>query len=510
MLPSIPANAFVDIIPGVIQAGGNPLSLNMLVVDNSGDTSVPIGTVMGFPSLAAVEDWYGPNTPQADIAAIYFAGYSIGTTLPSTIYFVQGNLTGALAGYLRGGLGITLAQVIAAGTGVLTLSIDGVSHVSESIALGAASSLTAAAALIQTGLQGGTPSTTATVTFDTLRQAFVITSSTTGASSAVLFPTTDAFATALQLTAATGALESSGAVEQTPSQVMIGVVAVQQNWATFMTVDEPTLTLKEAFAAWVQTTTDRFLYLAFDSDVTPTESDDATGSFGAIVAAADDDGVCPIWNPGTAPGTFPGDKAAFVGAVAASINFNAVNGSTSFRWRLQAGLVPDVTSEEVYDNLIANNYNAYVAIASNTQQFQNFQPGSVPGRWLSIQRYINQIYWNAVFQQDFLELLQLVPSIPYDQDGYTLIAESLNPSIVAMGAFGAWRDGVTLTGAQIIAINTQAGMNIASTLQTQGWYLQVTDPGPAARATGASPIIIFWYTDGGSIGSIVMNSIDVE
>ena len=54
-------------------------------------------------------------------------------------------------------------------------------------------------------------------------------------------------------TAATGAILAPGAIAGTPATIMAGGVTQTQNWVTFMTVWEPDLTTKEAFAAWVQT-----------------------------------------------------------------------------------------------------------------------------------------------------------------------------------------------------------------------------------------------------------------
>ena len=106
---------------------------------------------------------------------------------------------------------------------------------------------------------------TATVTYDALRNAFVVTSPTVGALSTIGFGDNGALSQGLNLTAATGAVTSQGAAANTPAGVMAQIVASTQNWATFLTVAEQTLSVKEAFAAWVQTTNQRYLYVCQDS-----------------------------------------------------------------------------------------------------------------------------------------------------------------------------------------------------------------------------------------------------
>ena len=129
------------------------------------------------------------------------------------------------------------------------------------------------------------------------------------------------------------------------------VVDVTQNWATFMTTWEPNLAGKEAFVAWVQTANERFAYIAWDSDVTPLAGA-APASFGAVVLAAEDDGVFVVWDT-------DGKKAAFVCGITASIDFTQPNGRITYAFKSQAGLTADITDATTANNLIANGYNFY-------------------------------------------------------------------------------------------------------------------------------------------------------
>src|SRR6185312_8147181 len=204
---SIPASKFVSVVPSVLGSGGSPLTLNAVFLTKS--TRVPIGTVMGFSSVLSVQNFFGVGSVEALMAGVYFLGFSGSTRLPGTLYFSQYAAT-AVAGYARSGsfAGVTLSQLQAL-SGVLTLSVDGVSHTSAAIDLSTATSFTNAAALVQAGLLAGTPSSTATVTYDSQLSAFVITSPTTGVTSAVTYAT-GTLSAGLKLTAATGAVLSAG------------------------------------------------------------------------------------------------------------------------------------------------------------------------------------------------------------------------------------------------------------------------------------------------------------
>jgi hypothetical protein len=500
-MQSIPASQLVSVRPGVLGTGGNPLSLNGVFLTQN--AAVPIGQVMAFADLTDVNNFFGANSPEAIAAGVYFSGFIGSNTIPGTIFFAQYN-TAPVAGYLRGGsiAGVALTAIQAL-SGTITLSIDGVSTVSATVNLSAATSFSNAAALIQTGIQGGTPTNTATVTYDSQRSAFLVTSPTTGASSAISVAATSSLATGLKLTAAAGAIVSAGAVAAIPATLMNQITAQTQNWFKFTTIAEPALSVKEAFAAWVQTTDQTYAYVASDSDITPTESNNATGSFGAIVKAANMDGVIAIYDP------TGGLLAAFNLGATASIDPTEINGNTSFAYLSQAGLTPSVTDATTANNLIANGYNFYGAYATPNQAFQFYQTGFMAGEWQTDQNYTNQRIINAGLQLAILTFRASVKSLPYNQAGYNGIRAAALGPIQQNLVFGSIQPGVTLSPAQAAAVNIAAGTKIDGTLSTVGWYLQILDPGSVVRGQGGSPVCTFWYTSGGSIRTINLASIDV-
>ncbi|MCX5617046.1 DUF3383 domain-containing protein, partial [Bombella sp. TMW 2.2559] len=126
--------------------------------------------------------------------------------------------------------------------------------------------------------------------------------------------------------------------------------------------------------------------------------------------------------------------------------------------------------------------------------------------------YINQIWLNASLQSALLNLLLNVGQIPYSMDGDGLIAAAVQDTINQALRFGAIRPGVNLTSLQKQQIDRAAGTSISNTVQTRGWYFQPNaSTAPAdIRVARKSPPCRFWYTDGQSVQSINLASIEVQ
>jgi hypothetical protein len=76
--------------------------------------------------------------------------------------------------------------------------------------------------------------------------------------------------------------------------------------------------------------------------------------------------------------------------------------------------------------------------------------------------------------------------------------------------FGAIQPGVQLSASQAQQVNTAAGAKIDGVLSTVGWYLQILPATAQVRGIRGSPPMKFWYTDGGSIQSLLLATIDVQ
>ncbi len=356
--------------------------------------------------------------------------------------------------------------------------------------------------------------TNPTVTYDSVAGAFVVTSGITGAPSKADFAT-GSLSGPLGITAATGAAVSQGAAAASPSAFMNALKAVTTNWATFMTTFDPDggsgNVVKQAFATWKNTQGNRYGYVCWDTDITPTESVPATGSLGYILANNGDSGTCLIYEATDL------NLTAFVCGAAASIDFAQRNGRVTFDYKGQAGLSASVTDAAVAQNLAGNpqasgrgnGYNFYGVYGAANANFTWFQRGFVTGPFAWFDSYINQIWLNNAFQLALLNLQKNAKSIPYNVAGSSLIESALADPIAAGLNFGAFAPG-TISQAQATEVNTAAGANIASALQTQGYHLQVLQASSTARAARTSPPCTFFYLDRGSVQSISLASVALQ
>lgn len=393
------------------------------------------------------------------------------------------------------GAGVTLAIV----TGLLT----GTGGVGTYTIGGAAQHVASEAMTLE-----GTP---VAVSYDSIAGAFVIASGFAGAGSSAAFATGTIAAT-LALTSATGAVISLGAAAATPAAFMNALVGVNQNWVTFWTGFDPDNgsgnAVKQAFAAWKNTKNNRFAYVCWDNDAAPTVTLPATGSLGFILDNNNDSGTCLIYQPSDF------NLAAFIAGAAASIDFTQTRGRISFAYKRQDGLVASVTDAGVAANLggdpqsanRGNGYNFYGAYANANQNFVWFQRGFVTGDYSWFDSYVGQVWFNSLCQSALLNLQDNSLSIPYDVAGNTLIDSALADPIQAGLNFGLFGPA-TLSSQQIAEVNAAAGLDIATTLQTQGYYLQILPAVAGARAARTSPPAKLWYIDLGSIQAINLASV---
>lgn len=491
---TIPASVIVSVNPGVIDSGGSPLSLNGMIL--SQNTLLPTSAVQSFTSPGAVSSFFGASSDEYAIAQKYFLGTNNSTIKPGKIYFAP-YVAADRAAWLQSGsfAGITLTE-LQDFTGVLIVTVDGVAFTSATINLSAASSFTNAATLITAGFTGsGKP----TCAWNAVNSTFTLTSTTAGAASTITFAT-GSLSTNLKFTSATGAILSQGADEDTPETAMDNVISLTQNWVDFMTLFEPSIEDKENFAIWVNAQNQRYAYAAWDTDAQAIVNGSTT-NFGYIVKSAEYDTVLPVYNTK--------ELAVFCLAYAACIDFSRTNGRSTADFKSQSGFTPTVTDRQIRANLLENGYSLYGTFATDNDQFSFFDNGQVSGKWLWFDAFLVQVRLNSQFQLALMTLLTSVTSIPYNESGYSLIRAAMQDPINEMLNFGGIRTGVVLSESQKAQVNQQAGRDVASIIEQQGYYLQILDPGAQVRGNRGTPVINFWYTDGGAVQQITVASIDI-
>lgn len=485
---------------GAYLRGGNVSALTLAQLQAiSGTLAVTINGIAktGSPNLAGATSFSDAATKIADALDIEGAdGAAFTAAISGTTMTVSAVSSGTIAvGQLVNGSGTTAGTYITAlgsgtgGTGTYTVS---------------ASQTVGSEAMTTT--QPG-------VSYDSVSGAFVAISNTTGVASTIAFAT-GTIADDLKLQAAQGAVLSQGADAAVPATFMDAIIAQNRNWVTFFTAFDPDNsgnTVKQAFAAWTTTQNNRFAYLCGDTDVTPTNTLPATSSLGYILANNGSKGTALLWQPSDM------NVPAFVSGAAASIDFTERGGRISFASRQQAGMVAGVTDGTAAVNLggspqtsdRGNGYSFYGAYGSANEQFVWLQRGFVTGEFNWLDSYINSIWFASACQNALLELQRNSRSIPYTTPGRVLMKSALADPIKDALNFGMFGPG-PLSDSQIAAVNQAAGANVANTLQTQGYYLQILQATAQVRAARTTPPAKLWYIDSGSMQAITLASIALQ
>jgi hypothetical protein len=572
MSGSISATQIVSVTPSVLSAGGSALDLNGLILTTS--TRVPIGTVVSFPTSAAVGQYFGPTAVETGLASTYFLGFDNSTVKPGSLLYWQYNTTNVGA-WLRGGNVATMTLTgLQALNGTLSVTIDGSVKTASNINLSSATSFSSAAAAISSALAisgtqgavatGSISGNTMTITAissgtltvgQTLTGAGVSTGTTiTGFGSgnggtgtytvspsqtvgSVTITATnpgvyyDSVAGAFVITSATAGTSST--ISFASGTLAVPLMLTQATGA--VTSQGATATNPAAAMSAIAAQTQN--WCSFMTAFNPDAGGNATKlAFASWCNSQNNRFLYSCWDTDAAATQTGGSShlgyllsqasysgtaliyaplngatmAAFLMGAVASIDFTERQGRSTLAFKGQSGLFADVTNATAAANLQANGYNFYGAYGTGNDEFVFFYPGAVSGKFRWIDSYINQIWLNNQFQLAIITLLSQMKSLPYNPAGRTTIKAAVLDVINQGLNFGAFQTGVTLSNLQIVEVNTTAGMRIDNVLSNNGWYFQVQDATPQIRAARQSPPCFFWYCDGGSVHSINLASIEIQ
>lgn len=495
-MTTIPISQVVSMAPGVVAGGGAPSKLSGMVFTQ--DASVPPGQILNFFTAATTSAWFGPNTNEASIGNNYFPGIVNGGQLPFVLKYARYALAATPAGSYGAVLGaLTLTQLQAL-TGTLIVTTSAL-FTSTSINLSSATSFANAATIMTAAFT--TPDFA--IAYDATRNRFTLLTTAAGPS-IVSSDVSGTLAAGVGLSQASGAfIATAGVAADTPATALTRAISKDANWGTFTTAYAAVIGDRQAYGTANSGLNYQFLYVSWDVDAASIIVNNAA-SFGAIAFATPYQGTWPIYG-----------TQALAGAVmgyAAAINFNITNGRTTAAFRQFNSAVPaTVTDLTTANNLLSNHYTYLGAYANAANNYTVLYAGAASGAFLWVDTYLDQIYLNRELQRAFWESMLAYNSIPYNQDGYTELYRAGVDVINAAVTSGIIRTGVTLSNSQQQQINTQAGRNISDVLQTRGWYLLIGDPANVAQARQqrTSPQASLWYTDGGSVQQLTVQSVAV-
>jgi len=490
---AIPASQIVSVNPRVLQAGGNDLVINgLFLTENS---RIPLSSIaMTFPTVDSVGEYFGLDSTEYAAAQVYFQGYDNSFRKPVQVLFAR-RVAEAAAAWIRGAAyGGTLETLKAVTAGDLTISIDSEEVKISAVSLADASSFSEVAQTLQTALDAQVSGVTCT--WDSVSQAFTITSATTGAASAVGYASstgTPNLAELLRLTQAAGAVLSQGSAALSVDENLADIRAVTENWVTFTNLYDAEDTELVELAQWSGAQNVAYLFVCHSEDANLTNQSDTT-SIAYQFAQADVTGVTLVYGSVS--------YAAFIMGTAASIDWNRRQGTINFAFKSQSGLAPTVENATTAATLLGKKCNIYGNYATRNDQFIWLYDGSMFGDYGYIDPFVNAIWLNAAIQLAVMQGLEQTPRVPYNEDGYSLIRSWLMDPIARAQNNGVIDPGVQLSEAQKAELFREAGMDITSYLDTDGYFLQVEDAGASVRVSRQSPAVSLWYTYGGSVNKI--------
>lgn len=253
---SISMSRYVDITSG-IGAGANVGVRNLGALIITGNTLVPSGKFLSFASAAAVGTYFGTASEEYLRSVFYFGWVSKSISSPQQLSFWFWNNDTATADKIFGAPATyALSTFTSISAGQLDLTMGGFTHTLTGINLSAAGSLAAVAADIQTAIQafsgGGAAWTAATVTYDSTRGCFDLTSGNTGVDTiSVTAAGSNDLAGPLGWLSA-NAILSNGTAAQLIADNLIQLLTVTNNFGSFLYTTGLALNLAniQAAAAW--------------------------------------------------------------------------------------------------------------------------------------------------------------------------------------------------------------------------------------------------------------------
>lgn len=607
---SIPASQIVQVNPRLLKPGGTDLEFNGLLLSKS--AYIPSSQfALPFPDPDSVGEYFGLESDEYKASVVYFNGYNNSFKKPRALYvaprvdearaaFIRGGAFGqipsvtlaalkqitagslalqlgsgeyaatgldfsaatslsdvatiiqtalspsttpATAGTLASG-SITIADLTAITDGAFVITVDGTAQAISSLDFSSVTSFAELATALQTAISGVTVAATAdgvlitsattgassavsfaespasgtdvsallalteatgavatpgsdpvtpadsvTVTYSSLFDAFTLTSSLTGESSGVGYAR-GTVADALNLTEELGAVLSPGLDAMTETENMEAILDLTENFVCFTTIWNATKDEVLEFGAWASGKGVAYLFVFHDDSPLNLQANN-TATIAAAVKAA---------NLGATAGVYGGlEYAAMILGTAASIDWDRRQGVITFAFKSQDGVAANVIKGVDATNLKAQGLNFMGDYATRNDNFVFMYPGNMFGSWDWIDTYLNACWLNNALQVAIMAGFQQTPRVPYNDFGYSLIRSwCLDP--LKRGLYSGIIDpGVTLSESQKAELFREAGRDISEELYTEGYVLQIKDPAPAVRQKRESPEASCWYCYGGSV-----------
>lgn len=449
---------------------------------------VPIDSVLEFANAAAVAAYFGSESQEAARARFYFAYVDPSGNTPNKISFARFAATiGTPTVYGAPGVA-QLSQLASISAGTLTLILDGVETVISGVDLSGSASFAVIGAALQTAIRDSGVATlaNATVTYDALRQNFVITTGTAGPGRLEIGGDTgmpnDLSGPLAVAPVISGSIVSPGTNPTSPSAALNASVSRSDNFGTFCFMSPfASLADRVAVAQANAAFNVRFMML---HRVTTAE----VPTLGpAMIGIASQGAVHVDPTNGEFPEMLPM-------AVAAAINYDRPNSSVNFMFRQNSGAalsatVFDDTQADEFDRLRIN----YVGETQNSgRKIAFFMLGNLGGGLEAITAmgvHVNEQWLKSEMIAGLGNLLLSQGRVPANASGRSLIMS------VALGIINqAQTNGVISIGKDLtdnqraFVIQVSADPRAPIQVSSDGYWLDV-----AIRSEVDSSNVEYYY-----------------
>ena len=485
---SINANRLVSITPRVISGGSADLETNGLIITSNTGISADTPAI-SFTTAKEVGAYFGYESTEYKVASQYFTGVNNQTKTIKTVWFGR-DLTAVGSAWIKGGLSPDLATLKAITDGAFNISLNGSDVAITGVDLSACTSLSDVATVIEGKF------TNATVTYNSVQNKFVITSTVTGASSTIGYGSAPASGTdlsaALGLTQALGAVLSQGNDALTVAENMEKITTVTRNFVGFTTMTAVAESVAVQYAAWADIDDD-YVYFYHSNNSTLLSKSTNTSST-PVTLQAYNTTACIF-----------GDvyDAVFMLAIGASIKWDSANALKTWFAKSASGLNAKVLSDTEAEALESIRCNYIGQFATRNAEFTLLNRGCLSGtQYGFIDVLYGAIWLRARLQRGLMDCFAGNNRIPYIDNGYGILATFITEAVDEALGNGVIDVGLRISDSERITIMNEINEDISVELLNNGYWFRISDPTANARADRQSPVMAMYYTYAGSVQQI--------
>ena len=427
----IPIQKYVNITSGVGGAAVVPTRMfigNIFTPNSMVDPLAPLV----FANAQAVGAYFGTTSEEYLRAVQYFSYVSPSIRTPQNIMFSRYCNAASPCSIFGGTSAFVLATLQAITAGTITFNFNGTSVTVTGINLSTATSMTTVASVLQTALRlNASPFlTTCTVTYNAVTSSFNFAASNTGVVQGTFSLTpagsgnTDLATNLLWTPALYIAITSSSPIV-TPLQAFTNMVAISNNFGSFVFTTSSAITLAQvqALAAYNAT-----LNVMFQFNVAVTDS--TYVSWSAALIATPGVGLTYQTAALLALGTqFP---EMIPMSIQAAIDYTQRNGIQNFMYKSMPGITPSVSTSAQQQLLDAARVNYVGSTQTAGQTISFYQNGVMCGLATSPQAmniFANEQWFKDYVGAALLNLQLALPQVSANAGGVGQIMATLQGAI---------------------------------------------------------------------------------